>query len=278
MAEFWYLYGQTFRQMGRFSLWTPLLIHGILAVILVLMHYYLFSSVSGSLVESWTRLINSDAAPIFYHYPNHFAVMPYFYGTARLVINVFTEALLFGIVIDLLIAVYRGEKPVFMQSVGRAFRRYFQLTVVWLVLIAILYFINKYFNPFIEDVIGYSLQGAPRRQFLAQTGIRIITVLIYSIWIFVIPSIMVGGVSFWNTVSRGFRMFLAHPFVAFGIVLIPYLIGLLPSWILTDPAKIVSNFYPELVFYLLLVSIGVDVVVNFILLGTSLKFYMDQST
>ncbi len=278
MSEFWYLYGQTFRLMGKVTLWIPLLVQGILALVLVLMHYYVFAPVTGSIIGSLAGLINSEYAPLMYHYPSHFALLPYFFGIIRLILNVLTEAFLFGIVIDLLIAIYRGERPAFMVSVVGALRRYLQLTFVWLILIAVLYLLNSYFNTFIEDVLGYSLQDAPRRMMLTQLVSRGMTVLIYSACIFLLPSIMAGGVSFWEAIKRGFKVYVRHPIIAFGLVLIPYLIGFLPSWVLSDPNKIVTNFYPELVLYLLLVSIGVDVIVNFILLGTSLKFYMDQST
>jgi hypothetical protein len=278
MSEFWYLYGQTFRLMGKARLWVPLLIHAGLALILVLMHYYIFSPITGSLIGTWTRLVNAEYAPLFVHYPSHFALMPYFYGLAGLIVNLLTEALLFAIVIDLLIAIYRGEKPSFLVSASHAFRRYFKLTLTWLVVLAVLYFINRYFSAFIEDVLGYSLQDAPRRQMLAQLMSRGITVILYSVCIFLIPSIMAGGVSFGSALKRGFKVFVAHPFISIGIVLIPYIIGLLPSWVLSDPGRIVANFYPELVMYLIIVSIGVDIIVNFILLGTSLKFFMDQTT
>lgn len=278
LSEFWYLYGQTFRLMGKISLWVPLLLHAALALVLAFMHYYIFSPVTGSIVGSWTSLINAEYAPLFFHYPGHFSLLPYFYGIARLVVNVFTEAFLFGIVIDLLISLYRDQKPLFMTSFGRALRRYLKLSLAWLVLLGILYLINKYLNSFIEEVLGYSLQDAPRRQMMAQLGSRGLTILLYAAFIFLLPAIMAEADSYWTAIKRAFRTFARHPFIAIGIVLIPYLIGLIPSWVLADPTRIVTNFYPELVFYLLLVSIGVDVVVNFILLGTSLKFYMDQST
>jgi hypothetical protein len=122
------------------------------------------------------------------------------------------------------------------------------------------------------------LQDAPRRQMFAQLAARGITVVVYAVFIYLLPSILAGGASYWESIKRGLRLFFQHPFVAIGIVLIPYFIGLLPSWVLSDPGKIVSNFYPEMVLYLILVSIGVDIIVNFILLGTSLKFYMDQTS
>ena len=277
LSGFWFLYTQMIRQMGRSSLWAPLFVQAVLAILLAMVHYYIFSPITGPLVRTWVQLVNSEFADVFYSYPAHFSLLPYFFGIARMVVNILVEALLFGVVIDLLISLYRGEKPILMQSARRATGRYIQLAGTWLVVIVVLYVVNRYFNSFVEDVLGYSLRGSPRRLLMADLTLRGITILIYSAWIFMLPSIMAGGVTFGSALKRGFRLFSRHPFVAIGLVLIPYILGFLPSWALSNPARIVNNFTPELVFYLALISIVVDVVVNFVLLCTSLKFFMDQS-
>jgi len=277
VSEFGYLYGQTLRQTAKGALWIPLVIHGLLLLIVALMHYHIFSPVTGSVIRAWANLVNADYAGAFFHYPAHFGLMPYFFGQAQMLLNILVEAFLFGIVIDMFIALYRGQKPAFMQSVGNAFRRYLQLTLVWFVVIGVLYLLNSHFFDLVENVFGYSLRAAPRRQTAAEFGLRGLTILIYAVCIFLLPSIMAGGVSFRRRISRGFGTALRHPFIAIGLVLIPYLIGFIPSWALSHSDKIVSNFSPELVFYLILISIGLDVIINFILLGTVVKFFMDQT-
>jgi hypothetical protein len=193
-----------------------------------------------------------------------------------MLVNIIIEAFLFGIVIDMFIAIHRGEKPAFMHSVGLAIRRYLQLTLTWFVVIGALYLLNTYFFEIVENVFGYSLRAAPRRQTAAEFTLRGLTILIYAACIFLLPSIMAGGVSIWRRISRGFGVALRHPFVAVGLIFIPYLIGFIPSWALAHSNDIVANFSPELVFYLILIGIGLDVIINFILLGTAVKFFMDQ--
>jgi len=276
-SEFRFLYGQTIRQMGRVILWLPLLIYGFLAFGIALMHYHIFSPAAGPIVAAWVNLIKPDLANLFYHYPVHFEMFPFFFGNARLAVGVITEAFLFGVFIDLMIALYRGQRPALAVSFGHALRRYFSLTVVWAVLIAVLYVVNLYFNDFIENVIGFTLKASPRRQLAASVALRGLTVLIYMPFVFMLPSIMAGAASFGEIIRRALGMFTRHPFVAFGLVLIPYLIGLLPNWAASQSSNIVANFFPELVFYLVVISIAVDVIINFIFLGTSVKFYMDRS-
>jgi len=277
-SEFGYLYGQTFRQVSRLKLWAPLLIQGLLMLILAFMHLYIFAPIVYPIIKVWTGLFRPELASAFFHYPSQFVFMPYFFGQAQMVVNLILEAFLFGIVIDLFVALYHGRKPVFMTSVGNALKRYFQLMVVWFILLGALYIINTYFFDFVGNVIGYSLQAAPRRRIGAEFLLRIITVVVYAAWVFLLPSIMAGAGSWMSRIKRGFTVAFRHPFIAIGLVLIPYLIGFLPSWALANANTVVNNFSPDLVFYLILISIGLDVILNFFMLGTAVKFFMDQST
>jgi hypothetical protein len=278
ISEFGYLYGLTFRQMRRGALWVPLLVQALLALGVLLMHYYIFSPVTGGIIRSVTNLINGDYAPLLFHYPAHFSLMPYFFGALQRIVNIFTEAFLFGIVIDLFLALYKGEKPILMTSVSVALKRYLQLTIVWFVVIGLLYLFNRFFPVFIEDVVGFSLQDAPRRRFMVEIIARGVTIIVYALCLFLLPSIIAGGTSLLGAVGRGLKVFLMHPFVAIGLVLIPYAVGFFPSWILSDPTKIVANFNPELVLYIIIFTIGLDVIVNFVMLGTALKFFMDRTS
>jgi hypothetical protein len=277
-SEYWFLYLQALRQMGRPVLWLPLLVKAMVAVVLALMHYNIFSPISGPIISAWTNLLRPEFADSFFHYPGHFTLFPYYFGTARLVINVLTEALFYSVMIDMLISLYRGEKPAFMRSFGVALSRYLKLTIVWAVLLAILYVVSLYFSDFVESILGYSLKDAPRRQVMIEAILRALIILIYAPCIFLLPSLMAGKVSFGAALKRGFGVAFRHPFIAIGLVLIPFVIGFFPSWFSSSSVKVVSNFSPELVFYLILVSIGVDAIVDFILLGTCVKFFMDQTS
>jgi MFS family permease len=278
LSEFGYLYGQTFRQVTRVKLWIPLLVQAFVMLILALMHLYIFSPIIGPIIRAWTGLFRPELAAAFFHYPAQFIFMPYFFGQAQMLVNIFIEAFLFGIVIDLFLALYHGRKPVFMTSVGTALWRYFQLMLVWFVILGVLYLINTYFFDIVENVFGYSLQAAPRRRVGAEFSLRAITVVVYAACIFILPSIMAGAGSWINRIRRGFAVAFRHPFVAIGLVLIPYLVGFLPSWALSNASTVVDTFSPDLVFFLILISIGLDVILNFFMLGTAVKFYMDQST
>ncbi len=274
-SEFWFLYGRAIRQMRHAAVWTPLLVQGLIAFALAAMHYYLFSPITGPLLSGWVRLVAPEYSSSFFHYPAHFVLMPYYFGYARLLAGLFTEALLFGAVIDLFVSLYRGEPPLLLTSFRKAAGRYLRLTLVWGVVIIVLYLLNRYFFDFLQGVLGYSLESAPRRQVAMTAVLHGLTVLVYAPCLYLLPSIMLGGDSLGALIRKALGTSLRHPFATIGLVLLPYLVGLPASWAATESAKIVSSFTPEMVYILIVISIAVDVPVNFVLLGTSVKFFMD---
>jgi|WetSurMetagenome_2_1015567.scaffolds.fasta_scaffold84213_2 hypothetical protein len=276
MAEFWFLYKGTLRQMGKPSLWAPLLVQALLAVILAMIHYYIFSPVAGPLVSAWVHLIKPSLGAGYFHYPAQFVIFPYLFGLARLVLNALTEAFFMAVVVDLFYAIYRGERPILLVSFKKAWSKYLPMMLVWLVLLAILFAVSTYFNDFVMNVLGFNLHGAPRRQMAASFALRVLTMIIYVPFMYMIPAIMAGQKT-GESVRRALMISLRHPFITFGLIVIPYLLGFLPAWAAGESQKIVSNFYPELVYYLTLLSIVVDAVVNFLVVGTSAKFYLDHS-
>lgn len=276
-AEFWSLYRLTFKQMGRAILWAPLLLQGVVALCLALIHFYIFSPVANPIISGWVHLLNPSLAVAFFHYPSHFVLFPYYLSNARLLVGLFTEAFFFGLVISMLMSLYRSDRPKLASSFRHVWHNYWKLTAAWAVLMIVLYCVNVYFYDFLEKTVGLNLQLSPRRQWAVAVGLRGITVVLYALWLFILPSILYGGVSLKNAIGRGLAMAIRYPIVSLGLVLLPYLAGLLPSWAATQSSAIVSSFYPELVFWLSLVAIVFDIVVNFIMINTSVKFFLDRA-
>jgi hypothetical protein len=275
-GAFWFLYGQTVRQMARVRLWVPLLIQSGIGWAILIILYDPVSSPFASAIRAWVSLISPDTVEGFFRYPGQFYYLPLVFRLTRMWISIFLEAYLLAVMVHMLICLYRGEKLSLGGSFAAAGRKYYQLLIVWIVLSALLYANGRYFIDFIE-AFGVSLHVAPRRQMAAFLAQELLTVIINALFIFLLPSIMAGGRSFGGALRRGFSLAIRHPFVAFGLILIPYIIIAVPSWIASRSDRIVANFSPELVFYLLAISVFFELIANFILIGTSVKFYMDQT-
>ncbi|MEZ5359006.1 MAG: hypothetical protein R3F48_09275 [Candidatus Zixiibacteriota bacterium] len=277
-GEFSFLYRQVLRQMLRIALWLPLLLQGLLTIGLAFAHENMFSTVFGPILEGWVKfLYTPEAARAFFFYPDHYLILPAIFSASTRVFSFICEAFFFAVFSDLLIALYRGEKPIIGQAFSHAFKSYIKLTVSWAVLLLVLYFVSTYFYSFLENVLGFSLHTAPRRQFLALIMLHGVNVLIYMPFIYVIPSIMAGGAAWWPAITRAVRLTIKHPFITLAIVAIPYTIAAVPSLPLSYTRKIISIFNPELVFQLMLVVIVINILANFVLLGAAVKFFMDKN-
>lgn len=273
--EFWFLYTRTITQMRRGVVWGPFVIQGLIAFLLAAAHYYLFAPITGPLVAGWVRLIAPDYAPGFHHYPGHFILLPYYFGYARLIAAMFTEGLLFAVAIDFFASLHRGQPPLWAAAWKKALGRYLRLTIVWAIVLILLYLLNRYFFDFLQNVLGYSLESAPRRQTAMTAVLHCLTVLVYAPCLYFLPSLMLRDEKTGTAIRGALGLAWRHPFVTIGLVLLPYLVSLPLSWAASESAKIVSSFSPELVYLLIVLSILVDVPVNFVLVGTSAKFFLD---
>lgn len=276
-GEFSFLYRQVLRQMLRLVLWLPLLTQGLLVIGLAFLHENMFSTVFGPLLQSWVGFLYPEAARAFFFYPDHYLILPAVFGASTRIFSLFFEAFFFAVFCDMLISLYRAGEPTLSGAVKHAVHMYVKLTCTWAVLLAILYLVSTYFYAFLENVIGFSLHTAPRRQFLALLMLHGVTVLVYLPFVYIIPSLMAGGAGWWASIKRAMALSIRNPFVTFGIVVIPYTIAAIPSLPLSYTKKIISVFNPELVFQLMLVVIIINILANFLLMGTALKFFMDKT-
>lgn len=276
-SEFWYAYGSVLKLSLRPILWLPLALQAMVAVLLAVSHYYIFSPVTGPLVQAWASLFEADVARALVHYPGHFIVLPYLFEHSVLVFNLFAEAFLFGLFLSLLVGIYRGSDYSFGQSFKDAAGKYLKLAATWAVLYIILYVVGRYFFDFVQDTLGYSLEVAPRRKALVTALLHGLRILILAPSVFLLPSIIIGGVSFGAALRRAFSFFASHPIASIGLVVVPYLIWTPLPLAMSYPDKLVRIFNPEIVFYLVLGSIFANFIANFIFLGTSLKLYLDFS-
>lgn len=276
-SEFYYTYFSVLKLSFRPILWVPLGIQALIACALAFAHLYIFSPITGSMVQGWASLFELEVGKALIHYPGHFIVLPYLFEHSVLIFNLFFEALIFGVFLSLLIRIYRGTTYSLGQSFKESAGKYLQLAATWALVYIILYVIGRYFFEFVENVLGYSLEIAPRRKFLVTSLLHAVRLLILAPTVFLLPSIILGGVSFGGAIKRGFSFFASHPFAALGLVMVPYFIWTPLPLALSYTDKLVRIFNPEIVFYLIIGSIFANFIANFIFLGTSLKLYLDFS-
>jgi hypothetical protein len=216
--------------------------------------------------------VAGDDARFFSHYPGLFLLLPNIFQWGKLILGIVFEGLAAGLTAALFFGFFSsGIKK--ETKAGFAFSKWPHLLLAWTFITAILVLLNW----ILPQVFQSYLEGSPRRIAIFDIIFRLLTVFIYSIFIYAVPAIVVYGKSVWKSIKTSIGFFAKYPIFSFFLALIPYLISVPTSYLVTRSDIIVNKFSPELVFYLLLLGIGADLLVNFFTTGAVVKFLIDES-
>jgi len=261
----------TVKAMFSFRLWTPFLIFALISLVVVLLFANPFIPVIGPLVSGLAEFIGGSEAVS--HYPDLFVFLPKTYGWVTLVLSVFLEILFIGAGFLMFTAYYRNERIGFGKAVSGASKKYFQIVAVWLfyyvILLLLLTFLPKLFDP----LIG----GSPRRTMAFSVLLRLAGTFLLAMLMYVLPYLLVDGERLLTAIGRSIKTCFKNPFSSYTLALIPYLLMLPLSIALFSPATIVRKFSPELVLYLIIVEIVVNMIASFIFVSSVLRFYWEYA-
>jgi hypothetical protein len=100
--------------------------------------------------------------------------------------------------------------------------------------------------------------------------------LIFSLFVFVVPSIGLFGDSIQAAISRSLRIFYHHPLtciaLAGSILALPMLFSILSGY----NSLLMDRFRPELIYWLLVVGLFADMVANFFWMAVTVRFLLTQ--
>ncbi len=266
------LYLSTIKSAWRYRLWIPFFSYLILQfILLVLLASYNRPEIN-SLLSPFISLAAGKDSPLFGHYPGLYLMLPMVFQWGKLALGVIFEGFVTGATSLLFLGVFapsRGGQSAFKLSL----RKWPQLLLAWTCITAILILLDWLLPSIFAGVI----QGSPRRVVMFDIILRLFTVFIYSIFMYAVPAIMVYQTSIWGAFKSSFSFFGKYPIFSFFLALIPYLLSVPTTFLISKSDVIVDKFSPELVFYVLVAGIVADLLVNFITTGAVVKFLIDES-
>jgi hypothetical protein len=267
------LYVDTIKQIGRGRIWGLLFLYFLFDWLILYAHYDFFSPIFYGLINPWIHIVNGRYATGFTHYPGHFLTLPYFFGWAKFYAGILVEGAVLGAVAMMFyygfVKVTEREEKTF----GGVVYLWFQLVLAWLVINGIILFINVKLPGMLHTV----LVGSPRRIYVFTNMVQpFLYVLTVSFFFFAIPYIVVHQVSFARGLLESLKIFLKHPFTAFFLSLTIMVVPLLLNLLINQEDTIVNKFRPELIYWLLLIGLVVDMAVNFLWMGTATRFLIEE--
>jgi hypothetical protein len=207
------------------------------------------------------------------HYPGHFLLMPDFFSWARFILGTVIEGFLLGGVAIAFHDAFTRTSKAERSSTRELLPLWIHLTIGWLLINGLAVACNVFLPTWLDSALRYS----PRRQLLFYYAILPgLYMLLLAVFYLVIARIAIYRETIFRALKRSLRAFIHNPFTFLTLAIILLIIPSIISIILSRPDIIVNKFRPELVFWLILGGLLVDLVVYFIWMGTAVKFLTDQ--
>ncbi|UCD94709.1 MAG: hypothetical protein JSU69_01265 [Candidatus Zixiibacteriota bacterium] len=265
------LYLAALKSVGRFRLWLPFFLYAVLQIVLLLLCVSYVNPRLYPVLSPLVSLLGQRNAEMFGHYPELYLLLPYVFQWGKLFLSIIFEGLAIGLTSALFVIAFHSKgRP--RLKLSPVFARWPQLLITWAVITGVIYLVNW----LVPEIFSEYLQGSPRRVVIFEMVMRIIGVIIYAVFVYAVPAIIVRGEGIVRALKTSVSYFAGHPFFTFLLVLIPFLFTLPTTYLSAKAGIVVTKFSPELMFYILLGAIIVDMVINFVLTGAVVKFLVED--
>jgi len=265
----------TFKQFGRGRVWLVLLVWSLVGWLLLLAHYHFTSPIFYGPISTWSSVFPEQAAIGFTHYPGHFLLLPYFFGWAKLAVGLVLEGAVLGAAALTFYRAYvdRDDRLELVSSestvIATVLRSWVHLVVSWVILNGLIVL----FNLVVPDLVDPLVQYSPRRQMVFDyVMLPGVYTLFLALFFFAIPSIVIYSENVFLALKRSLGIFFRNPFTCLVMALVVMFIPVVMAKMTDNTALIVTKFRPELVYWLLLVGLLVDMVANFFWMGLAVRF------
>ncbi len=256
----------------RGGVWLPFIIYGFLQfAILIFMANYTNPYIYPILSPIATFLLDEKAL-LLNHYPAIYLLLPYLFQWFIIAVGILFEGLAVGLTVVLVLKVVNSSRFANLK-LNFARNRWFQLALGWTLITVLLWTLNWYLPQLFSELLASS----PRRQMLFDLVLKLLTVGLYSIFIYALPAIIVYKNSLTAAFKTSFSLFRMNPIFSFFLALIPILLTWPISYLTGNANVIIEKYSPELVLYLLGLGIFIDFIVNCLLTTAVVKVLLDQS-
>jgi len=148
------------------------------------------------------------------------------------------------------------------------------LIIVWAVINGLTLLASMYFPGWFESFLN-----SPRRLAAFNYVVMpVVYIFVFGLFFLAIPSVVLFGENALAAMVRSLKLFLQRPFtilfLAAVILAVPIVLGILVG----SPVEIVDSFKPELIYWLLVVSLFADMVANFFWMGTAVRFLSEPQS
>lgn len=272
LNRFFGLIVATLRQVKSLKIWSVLMIGlGLFWLLLFALDRFYWPVFSG-FVGWLVNLINDDASESFSHFPNHYLLLPYYFGWAKYILSLLVQGLILGGTVAVFYRRIVGiDSKAAINRSGR-FVLGANLMAAWILIYGLAGLAGIYLPSLFQDVSFAS----PRVTFAVDYLILpSCFAFIYALFFVLIPSIVILGDNIFRGVGRSLRLFVRNPVTMYSLALIIVLIPNAVSKTSDRTAFVLENFKPEIIFWLLSLTLFVEMLAYFFWMGSATRLLLE---
>jgi hypothetical protein len=167
-------------------------------------------------------------------------------------------------------AYWRRGRISFIDSLKAALKQYVKLVLVWIVVFILIYLLFMWLPDLFRDWAFAS----PRRMAVLSVGMQGLSVLLRSLFIFVIPFLMISQRGLGGSFTGSFKLFFSNFFTTIFLVGIPQLFLLPLIYALQNTGTIIDKFNPDVLIWLTAALAVMLTLVNFFTTGAIVRFFL----
>lgn len=266
--HFFLLIIDTVKRIGLWQAWLILIGYFLINWFMLYAHYDFMSPFFYGLMKFWTSLVNPNMSVTFTHYPQHLALLDSYFSWAKLGVGLLFEGLILGFVARLFAGRVFKSGTVAARSLWSL---WIQLIIVWFVLNGLWMLIGSQLPSLAQPYLN-----GPRR--LAAFGFVVLPfcfMVVFSLLYYALPAVAIYGDNVFQAIARSLKLFLRRPFTSFFLAALVLIVPTFLAALASRPDQILDKFRPELVYYLLVAGLAVEIPANFLWVGTAVQFLRD---
>jgi hypothetical protein len=259
---------QSLRSVKKVSIFFPFFLFAILQVIILALFIFFYLPPVSLFMIPLIRWFSGEAV---LHYPQLYIALPRLFSIMNAwLLNLFISWLFVGIATLLFAARYQGVKLSMGKAFSRALRRAGPLFLVGLVEWIVVKIIMELLGLFSTNIMNWGIQS-PRLLIVLGFFLNIILLTPFA---FTAAEVLLAGRGIGGALRGSFGLARRNFGVTYLIFALPSLFPLLVRILLIGTPRIVSEFHPNVVVLLLLLSIVITLVINFVIVGALTALYL----
>lgn len=256
----------TVHQIPRVRIWLPLIAYALIQWLALYAHVDFLTAPFHTIISVWINFIAPEQQVAFTHYPQHYLLLGYYAGWAKLGLGLILESLVLLSVSELFHKRFSPHYDPSRNSRSMIFK-WLNIVVIWIVLNGAMLAVSRY----VPELAAPMLDGPRRLITFSFVLMPCLYVLLFALLFTAIPAVAMYGENALVALGRSLKLFSRRPMMSLSLAIVVLSAPILLGAISGRPTAIVNSFKPELIYWLLVLILIVEMIANFFWMGTAVR-------